>query len=106
LTVHDLERLRQPPYRLVLSACDSGVAASVGGDDLLGLSTALLGLGTAGVLASCVPVNDAASVPVALAVHRALAGGADLAGALLAARQQADDPVVAATAASALPIGI
>ncbi len=30
LIVHDLERLRRAPYRLVLSACDSGVAAPGG----------------------------------------------------------------------------
>ena len=37
LTVHDFERLARAPYRLVLSSCDSGVAAPVGADELLGL---------------------------------------------------------------------
>ncbi len=36
LTVHDLERLRSAPHRLVLSACESGVAASVGSPKSLG----------------------------------------------------------------------
>ena len=30
LTVHDFERLKKAPYRLVLSACDSGVMVPVG----------------------------------------------------------------------------
>ena len=106
LTAYDLEQLRQPPHRLVLSSCDTGAAASVGGDDLLGFATALLGLGTVGVLAAVVPVNDAASVSVATSLHRKLAAGCGLADALLAARQEAaPDPLTAATAAAFLAIG-
>src|SRR5262249_61829117 len=36
LTVYDLERLRRGPRRLVLSSCDSGVAAPAGGGAGLG----------------------------------------------------------------------
>ncbi len=63
LFVHDLERLNRPPHRVVLSACDSGVGAPVGTDELLGMVSGLLRLGSAGVLASVVSVNDEAAVP-------------------------------------------
>src|SRR5215470_2132114 len=48
LTVHDLERLRRAPYRVILPSCDSGVLAPAGADELLGLAHTLAPLGTAG----------------------------------------------------------
>ncbi len=48
LTVYDFEQLNRAPYRLVLSSCDSGVLAPAGADELLGLVSSLLPLGTAG----------------------------------------------------------
>ena len=41
LTVHDLERLRRAPYRVILPSCDSGVLAPAGADELLGLAHTL-----------------------------------------------------------------
>ena len=76
LTVHDLQRLKRAPYRLVLSCCDSGVTGSAGADELLGLVAALGSIGTAGVIAPVVAVNDAATVPVTLRLHERLAAGA------------------------------
>jgi CHAT domain-containing protein len=106
LTVHDFERLARAPYWLVLSSCDSGVAAPVGADELLGLVSSLVPLGAAGIVASVVPVNDEAAVPVMLALHDALQGGATMAEALLAARQAvSDDPLAHATAHSFLALG-
>ena len=106
LMVHDLERLGRAPYRLVLSACDTGVAAAVGADEVLGMVSGLLAVGTASVVASVTPVNDEATVPVMLALHDALDAGADPAAALLAARSAvAGDPVAEATAASFLALG-
>ena len=78
--VHDLDRLTRAPHRVVLSACDSGVGAPVGADELLGTVSGLLRAGSAGVLASVVPVNDAAAAPFMVAVHRALLGGHTLPG--------------------------
>ena len=89
LTVHDFERLGRAPYRLVLSSCDSGVAAAVGADELLGLVSSLVPLGAAGIVAAIVPVNDLAAVPVMLAFHDALLRGMTLPEALLAARRTA-----------------
>ncbi|HEX4818462.1 MAG TPA: CHAT domain-containing protein [Nonomuraea sp.] len=86
LTGYDLERLRRAPYRLVLSSCDSGQMAPVGADELLGLATALLRLGTAGIVASVVPVNDETAVPVMVGLHDGLRRGLSLAEALCQAR--------------------
>jgi tetratricopeptide (TPR) repeat protein len=106
LTVHDFERLGRAPYRLVLSSCDSAVAAAVGADELLGLVSSLVPLGAAGIVASVVPVNDLAAVPVMLALHGALRRGATLPEALLAGRQAAgDDPLAEATAYAFVALG-
>jgi CHAT domain-containing protein/tetratricopeptide (TPR) repeat protein len=106
LIVHDFERLGRAPYHLVLAGCDSGVAAPVGADELLGLVSSLMPLGAAGIVASVVPVNDIAVVPVMVALHEALQRGATLPEALLAARRAAgDDPLAEATAHSFLALG-
>ncbi|MEV5020133.1 CHAT domain-containing protein [Streptomyces sp. NPDC053780] len=86
LIVHDLERLDRSPYRIILSCCDTARFASVGADELLGLVTALLPLGTAGVVACSAPVNDAAVVPLMLTLHKGLDAGLSLAEALRDAR--------------------
>ena len=106
LTVHDFERLGRAPYQMVLAGCDSGVAAPVGADELLGLASSLGPLGAAGIVASIVPVNDVAAVPLMLALHDALHNGATLPEALLAMRRAAgDDPLARATAHSFLALG-
>jgi tetratricopeptide (TPR) repeat protein len=95
LTVYDLERLRRGPHHLVLSSCDSGVAAPAGADEVLGLASSLIPLGTAGIVASVVPVNDAAVVPLMAALHRELRGGASLAEALRDARGASESDATA-----------
>jgi tetratricopeptide (TPR) repeat protein len=106
LIAHDFERLGRAPYYLVLAGCDSGVAAPVGADELLGLVSSLMPLGAAGIVASVVPVNDIAVVPVMVALHEALQRGATLPEALLAARRAAGgDPLAEATAHSFLALG-
>jgi hypothetical protein len=106
LTVYDLERLRRGPRRLILSSCDSGIAAPAGADEVLGLASSLLPLGTAGIVASVVPVNDAAVVPLMTALHRELRGGATLPEALRSARLGLEsDPVAAATGSSFICLG-
>ncbi len=106
LTVHDLERLRQAPYRLVLSSCDSGLSAAAGADELLGLTSSLVPLGTVGIIASVLPVNDAAVVPLMLALHRRLRRGATLPESLRDARPELDaDPVLTAAGWSFIALG-
>jgi tetratricopeptide (TPR) repeat protein len=106
LTVHDLERLHRAPYRVILSSCDSGVLAPAGADELLGLAHTLAPLGTAGIVASVVPVNDQATAALMLVLHRQLRRGASLAEALRDARDAvAADPLLAATAWSFIALG-
>jgi len=106
LTVYDFEHLHRAPYRLVLSSCDSGVLAPAGADELLGLVSSLLPLGTAGVIAGVVPLNDRAAVPLMVDLHRNLRAGNSLAEALLRTRSGVGtDPVQHAAAMSLLMLG-
>jgi CHAT domain-containing protein len=118
MTVHDLERLRRAPFRLILPSCESGRLAPAGADELLGLASALLPLGTAGIVASVAQVNDRAAAPLMLALHRRLRsaglgegpGPGTLAAALRDARADAchaaaGDPVVTAAGWSFIALG-
>ncbi len=106
LTVYDFEQLGRAPYWLVLPSCDSGVLAPAGADELLGLVSSLLPLGTAGVIAGVVPLNDQAAVPLMVDLHRNLRAGDTLAEALLHTRSRAGrDPVQHAAAMSLLMLG-
>ena len=106
LTVYDLERLHRAPYRVIFSSCDSAVLAPAGADELLGLAHCLAPLGTAGLVASVVPVNDQATATLMTALHKHLRGGASLAQALRDARDgTGGDPVLAAAARSFLALG-
>jgi hypothetical protein len=109
LSVYELERLKRAPYRLVLSACESGVLAPVGADELLGLASALFSMGTAGLVCSIAEVNDDATAALMVDLHDHLLAHPreGLAGALLAARRAAQgDPTREATAAAFLALGV
>lgn len=106
LTVHDLERLTSAPHRVVLSACESGVLAPVGAEELLGLASALFALGTAGLVCSVAEVNDAATAELMVDLHAHLDRGDDPATALLALRRNAEDDPAAATAAAFVSLGV
>lgn len=90
LTVFDLETLKDAPRRMVLFACDAGIADVQPGDELMGLTAALLGLGTATVVASVLPLPDAVSAALAPQLARRLAAGEPADAALAALR--ADEP--------------
>lgn len=96
LTVYDLERLRTPPELVVLAACESGRSVVRAGDELLGLSTTFLSLGTRCVVASMVPVPDARTRPLMIALHERLAAGVSTATALAETQREAGDDVTAA----------
>ena len=102
LTVYDFEQLRRAPYRLVLSSCDSGVLAPAGADELLGLVSSLLPLGTAGIIAGVLPLNDEAVVPLMVALHRYLRAGQSLAESMLSVRQDIDGDLIQRAAAMSL----
>jgi tetratricopeptide (TPR) repeat protein len=106
LTVYDFEQLGRAPYRLVLSSCDSGVLAPVGADELLGLVASLLPLGTAGIVAGVVQLNDRAVVPLMVQLHQHLQAGRGLAESMYSVRRGATaDPVEHAAAMSLLALG-
>lgn len=109
LSVFELERLGRSPEQIILSACDAGLSAVHPGDELLGLAAALLRLGTTGLVASVLPVPDAATRRLMEALHAELAGGAPLSVALDAARATLDpardDDLVASWAFQVLGAG-
>jgi tetratricopeptide (TPR) repeat protein len=107
LTVYDFEQLHRAPYRLILASCDAGVQAHVGADELLGLVSSLLPLGTVGIIACVVPLNDRALIPVMVRLHLQLRDGAtSLAEALHAVRSDPHaDPIQQATAESLVALG-
>ncbi|HEY0530229.1 MAG TPA: CHAT domain-containing protein [Actinoplanes sp.] len=106
LNLHDLGRLRRGPERMILSSCDSAVALPVAGDELLGMISVLIPLGTASMLASVVPVNDAAAAPLMTDFHAGLRAGKGFADALLYARTRVPaDPVREATALAFVALG-
>jgi CHAT domain-containing protein len=106
LLTYDLEQLTAVPETIVLSACD-GLAGAVCGDDLLGMASALLHLGTATVIGSLVRLPDEAARPLMRDLHGRLADGQPPAVALCATQAAArdDHPRVLATAASLVCLG-
>ena len=106
LTVYDFERLRRAPYRMILPSCDSGLLAPAGADELLGLASTLVPLGTVGIVASVVRVNDKAAADLMLALHGRLRRGGTLGESLRDARADVGgDPVAAATGWSFIALG-
>jgi len=90
----------------VLSSCDSGLSVQAAADELLGLVSALIPLGTKGLVASVVPVNDRAAAPLMVALHRRLKAGDRLADALRHARHEhKPDPVAMACGRSFIAYG-
>jgi CHAT domain-containing protein len=86
LTVHDVESLGAGPRELVLSACDSGRTVVRAGDELLGLTSALLAIGAGVIVASTVEVPDAPTEALMVRLHERLRAGAAPAHALAEAR--------------------
>ncbi|MEX2250845.1 MAG: CHAT domain-containing protein [Acidimicrobiia bacterium] len=76
LTVYDLERMRRLPDLVVLSACDSGFSDTHAGEELMGLGSALISLGTRTLVASVglVPDSDATR-ELMVGFHRGLISG-------------------------------
>jgi tetratricopeptide (TPR) repeat protein len=107
LVAYDLEHLDRYPHTVVLAACESGRNAVRAGDELLGFTATLLAGGSAQLAACVVPVPDAQTVPVMLALHTGLAAGHTLARALADAQCAVadDDPAAAAAAAGFVCLG-
>ena len=94
VTVYDFEGLRPVPRCLVLSACDAGLSAVRPGEELMGLTTALLGGGSKVLVASVTPARDTTSRSLMVAFHQRLTTGASPAQALAEAQVALvrDDP--------------
>jgi CHAT domain-containing protein len=92
LNVYELQQLRRAPEVVVLSACDLATSDLHPGDELLGVAAALLAMGTRTIIASVVPVPDAASKRLMLAFHRNLLAGHAPASALARAQARAAVP--------------
>jgi CHAT domain-containing protein len=75
LTVYDFERIEAPPRAMVLSSCDTAVSKVVAGDELLGLSSALIGLGVSSLVAPVVPIADEITGDLMVSLHRNLITG-------------------------------
>jgi CHAT domain-containing protein len=75
LTVYDFERMKAPPRVMVLSSCDTAVSQVVAGDELLGLSSALIGLGVSSLVAPVVPIADEIAGDFMVSLHRHLIRG-------------------------------
>jgi CHAT domain-containing protein len=101
LTVYELERLADAPHHVVLAACDTGRPHIVAGEELLGFGAALLGGGTATLVAPVMPVPDAATVPLMRSYHEGLRAGRSPAEALAAAQSGLDAEDTAGRAAAA-----
>ena len=79
----------------------------VGANELLGLATALMSMGTAGILSSVAPVNDEATAELMVDVHRGLDEVDDLGVVMQRVRERAAGDVVReATAAAFVPLGV
>ena len=87
LNVYELQHLRRPPELVVLSSCDLATSATHPGDELLGFAAALLNMGTRTVIASTVPVPDAAAKRLMRALHEQLAARRPPAAALAHAQR-------------------
>lgn len=79
---YDIDRLRQVPDVVLLSACEVGRSTVRSGDELIGMTTAWLHAGARCVIASPAAINDQAAYDVLVAVHQRLAAGLDPAAAL------------------------
>ena len=107
LTVYDFEQIRTPPTVMVLSSCDTAVTKVVAGDELLGLSSALIGIGVSSLVAPVVPIDDEAATDLMVALHRGLVGGDSTPVALAKAmfRQDSDDSAEKALRSSFVVFG-
>jgi tetratricopeptide (TPR) repeat protein len=106
-TVYDLELLRDAPHHVVLAACDTAQSHVVAGEEVLGLTSALLSQGTATLVAPVIPVPDIETVSLMRAYHADLRAGREPAEALARAqeRTRAEGPRSLAAAAGFVCLG-
>ena len=91
LTGYDIERLPRSPTRAVLSACETGRAASWAGGEVLGLAATMLSVGVRSVVAPVLPIADAETAPLMVGLHTGLRAGLPASAALARATAGAFD---------------
>lgn len=101
LTVYEMERLDHGADTVVLASCDSGRDVVLAGDEMIGFSAAFLNRQTRNVVASVVPIPDAATAPVMVSFHSKLVAGTPVATALADAQESIDPADATAYAAAA-----
>lgn len=96
LSVADLREASRDASLVTLSACETGVTEVRAGDELLGLSRAVLGAGAASLVASLWPVHDESAAALMTAFYAGLKVGRgkaeSLRAAMLAQRVRTDHP--------------
>jgi tetratricopeptide (TPR) repeat protein len=96
LSVADLAELSRGASLVTLSACESGLNSLAAGEELVGLTRAVLGAGAASLLASLWTVHDEATSRFMTDFYRRIESGqgkaASLQGAMWAVRRDLDHP--------------
>lgn len=87
LLLDELAQLGLRGAIVVLAACEGGAGAVLPGEEVLGLSRALLAAGARAVLASLWPIQDRGVLAILAPFYAALAAGADAAEALALAQR-------------------
>lgn len=87
---YDLARLTDVPRLVLLSSCDLGRVTERPGEEVVGMTAALLHRGVGTVVASVARVSDDVACEVTLAVHDGLRRGLSPSAALAAATDGAD----------------
>lgn len=82
LFLEEILQLRLDGALVVLATCEGGAGAVLPGDEVLGLSRALLAAGAASVLANLWPIYDRGTLAFLEPLYRALGSGVDAATAL------------------------
>jgi tetratricopeptide (TPR) repeat protein len=92
LFAYELDQRDAVPEHVVLSACEVGQSTVRAGGETLGLTTVLLQLGTASVVAGVARVHDDAAAAMMQRYHTELARGRDAAEALALVTESSPTP--------------
>jgi hypothetical protein len=101
MTAYDLQRLPDVAPLVVLANCESGLTNIRPGDELLGISATLMSKGVRTLLATIVPIPDAATPGPMVDFHRHLVRGAPPSTALRRSVRESGDPCFVDAAAAA-----
>ena len=104
LAAFELEAVSRPPSLVILSSCSAGESDVRAGDEILGMTGALLGLGTNCVVAPVVTVRDDLTRTIMTGFHHRLRRS-DPSRALAATRANTTNALARATASAFVSFG-